>query len=226
MRGSFILSNLLEFMIETKILWPYSHGTVVYWCHTECYLKGSQHRVWMSLYKLSRERDDQSPGDAGVINLLAEFLVPPTFRAYKYFRHSRVGRKEALQRVTHTHLEGEHWGVKLLTDKQGWTCFQLSHWIHGSSWQSSWCSSTGEWSSQFLPRPCPQDWGDTQTSTLLLSGRSKWLLEAGAGEMMAQCLRALTVPSEDTGLNPNIQMELRIICNYISRGSDNFHIHS
>ena len=59
----------------------------------------------MNLYKVSRERDDQSPGDAGVINLLAEFLVPPTFRAYKYFRHSRVGRKEALQRVTHTHLE-------------------------------------------------------------------------------------------------------------------------
>jgi hypothetical protein len=56
----------------------------------------------MSLYKLSRERYDQSTGDAGVINLLAEFLVPPIFPAYKYFRHSKVGRKEALQRVTHT----------------------------------------------------------------------------------------------------------------------------
>ena len=38
----------------------------------------------MSLYKLSRERYDQSTGDAGVINLLAEFLVPPIFPAYKY----------------------------------------------------------------------------------------------------------------------------------------------
>lgn len=62
----------------------------------------------MNLYKVSRERDDQSPGDAGVINLLAEFLVPPIFLSYKYFRHSRVGRKVALQRVTHTHIWREN----------------------------------------------------------------------------------------------------------------------
>ena len=87
----------------------------------------------MNLYKVSRERDDQSPGDAGVINLLAEFLVPPIFLSYKYFRHSRVGRKVALQRVTHTHTSGGRTLRSKIADRQAgmnlFSALSLDTWV-------------------------------------------------------------------------------------------------
>lgn len=100
---------------------------------------------------------------------------------------SSVGRKEALQSIRGP-ARGTTQRSNLLTDLQGWTCFQLSHWKPGSSWQSSWCSSTGEWLQKFPLRPGSWVWSYIQTWTFLLLGGSNWY-QNQAGVMMAPCLR-------------------------------------